>query len=241
MCLVIHQELIREFGVSRVTIQRDLSLLEKSELVSKVHGGVKLKKEVNKNFETRFNIRLKQNYEKKLEIAKKAVNFVNDGSIIFLDPSSTTYIFAKELFKKQFFDLNIITTSIAIKYESLKYPNLKIVSTGGELRADFNMLGGSWVIDFLEKVNLDASFVSIGGISTKGEISSANRELANVLNVVFKISKEINLLVDSSKFSKTGMLNISPVGKHLRVITDEEIDKKSISELKQVNNIELVF
>jgi len=70
--------LIREFGVSRVTIQRDLSLLEKSELVSKVHGGVKLKKEVNKNFETRFNIRLKQNYEKKLEIAKKAVNFVSD-------------------------------------------------------------------------------------------------------------------------------------------------------------------
>jgi len=103
------------------------------------------------------------------------------------------------------------------------------------------MLGGSWVIDFLEKVNLDASFVSVAGISTKGEISSANRELANVLNVVFKRSKEINLLVDSSKFSKTGMLNISPADKHRRVITDKEIDKKAISELKQVNNIELAF
>jgi len=233
--------LAKELNVSRITIQRDINILGQKGLVDKVHGGVKLRSETDGYFESRFQVRMRQNYEKKLEIAKKALSYVNDHSTIFLDSSTTIYIFATELFKKKFVDLNIITTSPAILCESLKYPDLKIISTGGELRSNFNMLGGGWVIDFLEKVNIDSAFVSAAGISTSREITTANRELANILGVVFKKSGEINLLVDGSKFFKAGMLNISLLDRCRRIITDGEIDKNIVSDLSEISSLEIIF
>lgn len=233
--------LTEELGVSRITIQRDVNLLAKKGLLYKVHGGVKLKKDRATFFETRFDARLKQNYEKKLEIAKKALNYVDDNSTIFIDSSTTCYVFAKELFKEKFIDLNIITTSPAILFGSLQYPDLKIISTGGQLRQDFNMLGGNWVEDFLGKVNLDSAFISAAGVSVDRGITSSNVEIANVLAKVLAKSKEVNLLVDSSKFFKLGMLNISPIDNFKRIITDKDLDEKIVSDIKDIKSTELVI
>ncbi|TET50507.1 MAG: DeoR/GlpR transcriptional regulator, partial [Actinomycetota bacterium] len=186
-------DLARELKVSRITIQRDVNMLEKKELLERIHGGVRLNKKADNSFESRFNLRLSQNYEKKLEIAKKALEFINESNNIFLDSSTTSYILAKELFKKKYYDLNIITTSPALICESLKYPNLKIISTGGELRSDFNIFSGSWVLDFLEKINIDSAFISAAGITRDGKITYNNKELANTISAIIPRSSEINL------------------------------------------------
>ncbi|MFO7928977.1 MAG: DeoR/GlpR family DNA-binding transcription regulator [Candidatus Humimicrobiaceae bacterium] len=234
-------KLTEELGVSRVTIQRDVNLLEKEGLLSRVHGGVKINSEGFNHFESRFQNRLSQNYVKKLEIAKKGLGFVYDESTIFLDSSTTVYIFFKELAKQKFIDLNIITTSPAILCEALKYPDLKVISTGGELRAGFNMLCGSWVLEFLDKVNIDASFISAAGISGEHMLTTSNKELANILAKIFKRSRNMNLLADSSKFYKTGMLNISSIGECGRVVTDGQIDRSIATKLKDLYNLEIVF
>ena len=85
---------------------------------------------------------------------------------------------------------------------------------------------------FFRKVNIDSSFISAAGISIDGEYTSSDIELANILSVVSSRSKEINLLVDSSKFSKIGMLNITTKNKHQRIITDKDVDKSIASRLK---------
>lgn len=234
-------DLTSELGVSRVTIQRDINLLDERGLVHKVHGGVKLKSESDTFIESRFSARLKQNYGEKLEIAKKAINFVNDYSTIFIDSSTTSYIFAKELFKVKFVDLNIITNSPAILCEALNYPDLKIISTGGQLKQNFNILYGKWVISFLEKVNIDSAFISTAGISTDMNITSSDTELANILTAIFSRSKEVNLLIGSSKFFKAGMLDINPVNQCKRIITDSYIDDETILHFKEDNKLELIY
>ena len=37
-------DLTSELGVSRITIQRDVNILEKNELLERIHGGIRLKK-----------------------------------------------------------------------------------------------------------------------------------------------------------------------------------------------------
>ena len=76
------EKLIEKFDVSRITIQRDISELIKQNQVQKIHGGVKLKKQRTSLLETVFERRLKQDYEQKMEIAGKALNFVQDHSTI---------------------------------------------------------------------------------------------------------------------------------------------------------------
>ncbi len=234
-------DLAMELKVSRITIQRDVNILEKRELLEKIHGGVRLKKKADNSFESRFNLRLSQNYEKKVEIAKKALDFINESNNIFLDSSTTSYILAKELFKKKYFDLNIITTSPALICESFKYPNFKIISTGGELRSDFNIFSGSWVMDFLEKINIGSAFISAAGITRDGKITYNNKELANTISAVIARSSEINLIIDSSKFYKSGMLVVDEISSCKRIITDSGIDKKVISDIRKISGLKLVY
>lgn len=230
-----------DLKVSRVTIQRDINLLEENGLVDKVHGGVRIKKISTSHFETRFETRLSQNYDKKLEIAKKAINYVNDESTIFIDSSTTCYIFAKELFNKQFNGLNVVTTSPTLLCEITSSSNISIISTGGLFRREFNMFYGHWVIDFLNKINIDSAFVSAAGVSMENGITSSDIELTNILKVIFKKSSEINLLADSSKFTKIGMLKINDVGNCKRIITNNDVSKEIIGEFKARETPELIY
>ena len=230
-----------EFQVSRVTIQRDIKILKKQGLVLKVHGGVKMKK--NKRvIETIFNERLKKNYEEKLQIAKKAQDYVSDGSTLFLDSSTTVFIFATQLFKRKFMDLNIITNSPAIVCEAVKCDtNIKIISTGGELEKDWNIFTGSWVIDFLEKINIDKAFISSAGISYDKKITTMSKSLSNILKVVIKKSNEVNLLVDSTKFLRQAMIDISDLKDFKRIITSDSFDKEAFSDFINIEGLELVL
>lgn len=233
--------LTEELGVSRITIQRDVNLLVEQGVAEKIHGGVQLKKDKETTIETRFNSRLKQSYENKVKIAKKAISFIKESSIVFLDSSTTVFIFSKEILKRKFIDLNIITNSPAIIFEGMKYEKVKIISTGGELRVDFNMFAGSWVLDFLDRVNINSAFISTAGISPEGIITSNNRDLANTISKVFSRSLEVNLLVDSMKFSRSGMLNVGSLSDCRRVITDNNIDKKLVNNKRLFANTELIY
>ena len=234
------EKLIEKFDVSRITIQRDISELLKQNQVQKIHGGVKLKKQRTSLLETVFERRLKQDYEQKMEIAGKALNFVQDHSTIFIDSSTTGFLFGRELLKQKFFDVRIITNSPAIIQESIHHPEARLISTGGELRHEFNMFAGPWVIEFLAKVNIDSAFISTAGISPTNNLTTSNPELAEILKTVLHQSIEVNLLADSSKFYKTAMLNIAHVEDCTRIISDKDFNKKIISDLRLITELEIV-
>jgi len=233
--------LAKELEVSRITIQRDINLLVIQGLAQKVHGGVQLKEKEGNTIESRFSLRLKQNYNKKLKISKTAAGLVKDSSIIFLDSSTTVFILAKELFNMDYLDLTMITSSPAIIFEGMKQNKVRIIATGGELRSDFNMFSGSWVLDFLEKVNINSAFISAAGISPEGHITSNNRDLANTIRAVFKRSVEVNLLADSDKFYRSGMLDAGLVKDCTRLITDKKINGGFMKEGKALKDTEIIY
>jgi DeoR/GlpR family transcriptional regulator of sugar metabolism len=233
--------LAKELEVSRITIQRDINLLVNQGLAQKVHGGVQLKEKDDDPIESRFNLRLKQNYDRKVKIAKKAAGLVKDSSIIFLDSSTTVFILAKEIFSMDYLDLTLITSSPAIIFEGMKQDKVRIIATGGELRSDFNMFSGSWVLDFLEKININSAFISAAGVSLEGHITSNNRDLANTIREVFQRSVEVNLLVDSDKFYRSGMLNVGSVEDCTRLITDKKINSGFIKDGKILKSTEVIY
>ncbi len=239
--IITLENLAQEFGVSRITIQRDINLLQKKGLVEKVHGGVKFDDLAQKNFETRFKSRLGANYEKKQEIAQKAMQLVEDEKTIFLDSSTTLYIFSQNLFKKKFLDLNIITTSPAIAWQATGYPEIKLISTGGQLKADFNMFCGSWVLEFLDRINIDSALISAAGISPDLMLTTSDKDLANILLKVMERSKEINLLADSSKFFKEGMLSISHISRCSNIVTDSSISPEAVKKLEEIKDLRLIY
>ena len=216
------KKLVSEFGVSRITIQRDLTMLEEAGLIAKVHGGARIVKQDGRVFETRFNIRFNQNYRKKLEIAKKAMAFIKPHGCIFIDSSTTGHVFGLEIFKHGVQDIVIVTNSPSLLHEAVQYPDQKIISTGGELMRAFSMFAGEWVVDFLDKVNIDCAFISAAGVSKDLKVTTENRELSRILEKVMQKSAEINLLIDSTKIYRQGMITVGHLSGCTRLITDEE-------------------
>ncbi len=233
-------ELAEDLKVSRITVIRDIQILKNNGLIEKIHGGIKLKETANNNFESRFFVRMQNNYSKKLVIAKKALEFLEDKNTIFLDSSSTVFVFAVEIFKNRFEDKNMITNSPAILVEALNQPHANLISTGGELKQEFNIFGGNWVNEFLENINIDCAFLSAAGISSELNITTNNKDLAVTLRKVFDKAGEVNLLVDSTKFFKEGMLNIAHVNECKRIITDDGAAAKINSNIRKNIGIEIV-
>jgi DeoR/GlpR family transcriptional regulator of sugar metabolism len=223
--------LVSHFGVSRITIQRDLTDLEEKGFITKIHGGAKFRRQEQTSFETRFDIRYNMNYSKKLDVVKNAMQFVKPHSTIFLDSSTTSHMLGCEIMESNFDELNLITTSPSLICEAMKKPDANVISTGGELRSYFSMFGGPFVIEFLERVHIDCAFISSAGISKQFQFTTSNMELSNILKKVIERSHEVNFLLDSTKIFKQAMNVISGTEKCTRIITDAQADKEAVATI----------
>jgi len=233
-------EFVEAFGVARITVQRDIAALAEKGLVEKVHGGVKLKRDDRRLFETLFSRRLQREQEKKAEIAQRAADYVQNHSTIFVDSSSTCYIFAQEVFRRQFTDIVIVTNSPAVLFESLKSSHVRLITTGGELQQNFNMFSGHWVVEFLQNVNLDQAFISAAGISKSLKLTTSNAYLAEILQAVLRQSKSVNVLADSTKFFQSAMLNVAELVHCDRLISDAGLKGKLEPYREILTKVEII-
>jgi DeoR/GlpR family transcriptional regulator of sugar metabolism len=124
---------------------------------------------------------------------------------------------------------------------AMNYPKISIISTGGILRQEFNLFEGKWVLDFLSKLNINTSFISSAGLNIEDGVTTSSIGLSNILNIVFKKSREVNLLVDNNKFFKHGLIKICEIGDCTRIITDKRVDKKIVSEIKTRTDTEIIY
>ena len=77
-------EFVERLDVSRITVVRDLTFLEKAGIVTKVHGGAKLRNENRPHYEALFKIRMNRNIQKKQIIGREAALLPKDDSTIFV-------------------------------------------------------------------------------------------------------------------------------------------------------------
>src|ERR671917_2150735 len=87
-------ELAQRFGVSVVTIRKDLERLERRRLLRRVRGGAVPAPSPD---EGAFEIRLHLHTAEKLAVAREAARMVKDGDAIAVDGSTTCYYLIKEL------------------------------------------------------------------------------------------------------------------------------------------------
>lgn len=229
-------ELSKLFKVSEVTIHRDLSHLNQSGVIEKVHGGaifLKDPKEPHAKAEQRVDIRLRMQIEEKKEIAKRAIRLIRDETSIFIDHSSTSIYLAREIKNLPYKHLNIVTNSIKILTE-LEGTNFSLVSTGGHLQRQWSALGGTIALDFLSRLNFDQIFLSCGGISIERGVMTSFTFVAEIIKQARSVARETNLLVDSSKFSKVGTFSIMPVTAVSRLITDRKLAPDIVQQYRDL-------
>ena len=219
------EELAKRFSVSRVTIHRVLNDLESEALVTKVHGGVRAF-EPEGGIETRFTIRLKTNKERKIEIARKALQFVRDGDTIFIDSSTTCFQFARLLGVQESLHITVISNSPLISYELSGARHIGVISTGGELFQEVYTFAGDLTLEAIGKLQFEKVFLSAGALSSVQGLMTTQSFLALTKRRVIEKASEVNLLIDSTKFERLAPRVIAPIESVTRIISDTGLSRK---------------
>jgi DeoR/GlpR family transcriptional regulator of sugar metabolism len=231
-------EISKKYNISRVTVHRILNSFQESGLVEKVRGGVKVASQPQ-GTEKRFNIRLRRRVEEKKQIAQKAMQYVKEGATIFIDASSTSVYFAREIVAKFSGHLTVVTNSPIIVYELMNAPNINVISTGGEVQYELTAMVGTFAVNIVKNMQFTTAFISSGGVSIDRGITTAQSSLAELIQVVCDRSEEVILLVDSTKFSTVAPMTIGDISMVDVVISDHGIDR-SIRERLDSRGIKLI-
>lgn len=232
---VLVSDLSKMFDVTEETIRRDLEKLEKEGILSRTYGGAVLNRHTNEDlpYTTRNTI----NMDMKREIALKAMDLINDGDTLMVDPSSTSFEFMKTLNNKN--NLTVITNSINILHEFASSA-LNIISTGGSLRSRSLSLVGPTAHDTVQKYNVDTAVIGCKGLSFDKGISDSNEPECELKKYMLSHADRIILLADHTKFDKTAFVKLADLEQIDYLITDRKPSAEWL-ELLGRKNIEVVY
>ena len=218
------------FNVSISTLHRDLEDLEKQGLVRKVVGGAVLADGIQSA--THFDNRLQHRSREKKAIARKAVEYVQDDTSIYLDHSSTITYLAREIKQRAYKSLLVLTNSLQIPIELGGVQGIQVISTGGTVESEFKALGGRWVVDAIQRINLNQIFISVGAISVDKGLMTQMHFINDLFPELFRRSQHVNVLVDSSKFYKLCTFQISPLKPSFTIFSDKGLPSEIRNELE---------
>lgn len=188
--------LSQQLFTSESSIRRALVGLEVKGLARRSYGGVELLR--SPNHVVTFHARAHQNQAAKQAIAKKAAPLVQDGSILFLDGSSTAFYLAAALMDRS--DLTVMTNNPEI-LSLLSQAKFTVYCSGGRLSEVNRMcLVGSDAQKAFEGIYAQYAFFSSKSLSADGIITDCTREEVAVRESMLKNAEKKIYLCDSSKF-----------------------------------------
>ncbi|WP_248925913.1 DeoR/GlpR family DNA-binding transcription regulator [Paenibacillus hamazuiensis] len=214
-------ELSELFSVTEVTIRRDLDKLEQMGVLLKTYGGAVLNENLlqaqpaTNASETDDKIA-----EEKRMIGKIAAQMVEDGEAIYLSPGTTCLEIARNLKDKR---LTVVTNDLYIALMLNESIGIKVVVTGGDLRPSSSMLTGGFTMQTLTGIFINKAFISVKGVHFDSGYTVGSYEEVMVLQEVMKISSDIVIAADYTKFGAIGFAKLGDLSLASKVITNKQI------------------
>ncbi len=224
-------ELAEELNVADITIRRDLSELEKLGYLKRVHGGAIYVP--GRSVVQPLPLRMQQNKTAKAVLGQYAASMISDGESIALDIGTTIINITDYLVDRR--NLTILTSSIYIGSKLMNYPDIQVILPGGILRQGEGVLGGEVAVQALQGYYVDKLFLGMGAIDSETGLTEQSLDDALVKKVMMKNSKDVILVIDSSKFEKTAFGFVANLNEIDELITEQKPPEKLFNALKNAN------
>ena len=235
-------ELSQRFGVSEVTIRKDLRILKERKLLVRVHGGAILGSSSSAEpaaEERHLSFKKMVNMREKEAIGRAAAKYIKEGDTILVDSGTTALEVVKNL--QQFQDLTIITNSISAMLEALKYKRFNVILLGGTVRESSMSLVGPLAESNLKLFYCDKLFLGVDSFSVETGLSTPSVDEASTNQVMISRAREVIGVFDSSKINKRALAFIAEADKINTIVTDNNIPANVKRQLKAMKiNVETV-
>ena len=223
-------ELSERYGISEVSIRKDLELLEAEGHLSRVHGGAVGLNKLYVNMD--LNERYRTNAIAKRKLADLASRFIEDNDTIMMNAGTTlTYVLRAIRNKK---NVTIVTNSVQNATEAALYSDFTVILLGGELDSKYQFTYGDDALCQLENYHANKCILSVDGISASAGLTLYYSNEASLVKKMIESSGSVIITADSSKVGKNVFAKITDAAKTDILITTHTENRVELDALRKL-------
>lgn len=223
-------ELAQRFGVTGMTIRRDLAELDEAGHLQRVHGGAVIRRA------PAYGSRSSTRAAEKRTIARAVADLAGPGCAIGIDSGTTCQAVAVELAPRS--DLTVITNAVYAAI-AVSQGGSRVIVLGGLLTPEFTLVGpGSTQVP--PQVHLDLLVLGCGGMSAERGITYFDPAEVEVRRMLTGLADRVVVAADHSKLDRNMAMVLGPLDLIDVLVTDQEPPEPLHSALKTAG-IEVVI
>lgn len=209
------EALAAHFGVSPITIRRDLTALERRKLVTRTWGGVRVAIPIVYGDEAFEGGAVKR------AIAIAASGLVEPGMVLAISGGSTCTELARRLRGQR---VRVLTNALNVALELRSTGHTRVMLTGGELNAASYELVGELVARSLSEYRVDLAFVGCSGVTPDFGFCMRDEPEAGAARAITQAAGRVVVLADHGKAGQKTFARFARLGEVERLITDDGLD-----------------
>ena len=219
-------ELAERFGVSAMTIHRDLDVLAAEGWLEKTRGGAR--SDGLRLQERSVKLRLRQQRPQKHALARAALQYLSPGMTLAIDDSTTASALLPQLGNT--LPLTVITNFLPAINVLSEEPDIDLIVLGGQYDQNLECFDGPVVIDQLQQLRADVVVMSVAALA-QGLVLHPSPDSARRKRALIDIGEKRILLADATKFDRRASHRMGHVGLYDLVITDRGTRQEDIDAL----------
>lgn len=215
------KELSRRFSISEDSIRKDLGALSRQGLLKKTYGGaLRLEREAPEVFVSQ---RKGKYLPDKRRIARKAVDMLEDGDIVFLDISTTSTEIAR-LLKTSGRSLTVVTNMIDVMMTMTGDEHNRLLFIGGSFNDGRDGFVGTAANRAIARCRFDKAFLGVAGIDlARGELSTYRLDDAATKEAIVARSRQNYLLLETRKLARRSHFVYASLREFAGVLTEKPL------------------
>ncbi|MFI7439314.1 DeoR/GlpR family DNA-binding transcription regulator [Nonomuraea indica] len=220
-------ELADTFGVSVMTVHRDLDLLESQGMVRKYRGGASAL--ASSVFESNIAYRMTAQTAEKEAIARHVVGLIEPGSSVMFDDSTTALAVARHL--GEVAPLTVVTNFLEAIRLLAPMPGIRLMALGGEYYPTHDSFLGVACVDAVEAMNTDTVVVSTSAVSDRHAFHQ-EQEIVLVKRAMLASGRRCVLAVDHTKLDRVALHRVAPLDAFDIVVVDSRAPAEAVQRLR---------
>lgn len=223
-------ELASEFGVSSMTIRRDLQAMYQKGLIERTHGGAIVAKGRNL-LQAPILLRLYELVEEKQAIAQAVAQMIKHGEKIYIAAGTTTYWVAKAIANRD--DLTVVTNSLPVANLLTSTQDMEVIVVGGFLRRNEYSMVGHFAENMVRDLRLDKVIMGIGGIHPEHGLTNAYPQEMMMDRSYMNISENIIVVADHTKIGKVSTSRTADLTAAKTIVTSKLASLDTVRLIRQ--------
>jgi DeoR family fructose operon transcriptional repressor len=227
-------ELSQAFGVSEVSVRRDLTHLERQGFLRRIHGGA-VPAPHAQTPASQAVVSIGAHAVEKASIGCAAAELVRPGERLIFDSGATVLEVARHLPPdlRESGNLTVITSSLPIVRELGPCKGIHLILLGGVFLSQYEAVIGPPTIAQLNELHADKLFLGADGLTFARGVTTANMLEAEVDRAAIAAASQVIVVADSSKVGLIGLTTIMPLADIKKLVTDGGAPAAFVDELRR--------